>query len=124
MKLSELKVGQGKVDIDLEVKSKGEVRSFNKYGKDLRVCNAQVSDGESEMKFTLWNLDIDKLNVGDKFKLVNGYVSEFNGEKQLSTGKFGRIDTGKESESAPAAKSESKPKKPKKAETEIEEEEF
>lgn len=124
MKLSELKVGQGKVDIDLEVKSKGEVRSFNKYGKDLRVCNAQVSDGESEMKFTLWNLDIDKLNVGDKFKLVNGYVSEFNGEKQLSTGKFGRIDTGKESASAPAAKSESKPKKPKKAETEIEEEEF
>ncbi|MEI6731530.1 MAG: SOSS complex subunit B family protein [archaeon] len=116
MKLAELKSGQGKVDIDLEVKSKGEVRSFNKYGRDLKVANANVSDGESEIKFTLWNDDIDKINVGDKFKLVNGYVSEFNGERQLSTGKFGKIEVaGKESAADAEPNAEPKAKKVKKS---------
>ncbi|MBX4196231.1 DNA-binding protein [Candidatus Pacearchaeota archaeon] len=92
MKISELKSGQGKVDIEVTVKSKGDVRSFNKYGKDLRVCNLVVHDDTGEIKFSLWNNDIDKVNAGDKIKVSNGYVSEFNGEKQLTTGKFGSLE--------------------------------
>ena len=106
MKISELKAGQGKVDIEAEVKSKAETRTFNKYGRDLKVCNAVVSDDSGEIKLSLWNDDIDKVNVGDDIKITNGYVSEFNGEKQLTSGKFGKLEVvGKEDSSSGDEKS-------------------
>src|SRR3989344_3017164 len=92
MNISELKSRQGNVDVEVVVKSKEEPRSFNKYGRELRVCNVIVSDDSGEIKMSLWNDDVDKVKVGDKVKLTNGYVSEFNGEKQLTSGKFGKIE--------------------------------
>lgn len=92
MKLSELKPGQGKVDVEVVVKSKEDARSFNKYGRELRVANAIVSDDSGEIKLSLWNDEIDKVNIGDKLKITNGYVSEFNGQSQLTAGKFGKIE--------------------------------
>lgn len=91
MKIGELSAGQGKVNINLEVKSKDDVREFDKYGKKLRVCNAIVSDGQDDITLTLWNDDIEKVNVGQKIRIENGYVSEFQGKLQLSAGKFGKI---------------------------------
>lgn len=95
MKLSELKAGQGKVDIEVTVKSKAEPRVFQKFGKDLKVANAVVSDSSGEMQMSLWNDDVDKINVGDTLKITNGYVSEFNGSKQLTSGKFGKLEVVK-----------------------------
>ena len=115
MKVSELKVGQGKVDIDLVVKSKSETRTFNKYGRDLRVANVVCADAEGgEIKVSLWNDDCDKVNVGDSIKIVNGYVSEFNGEKQLSSGKFGKIEVAGKTESGSVEKDKNTAEKPKK----------
>lgn len=92
MKISDLKVGQGKVDVEGVVSKIGEIRSFNKFGKDLRVANAILtSDGEN-ITLSLWNDEIDKVKDGAKIKVSNGYVSEFNGTKQLSAGKFGKIE--------------------------------
>lgn len=92
VKVSDLKAGQGKVDIEVVVKSKAEPRTFNKYGRDLRVANAVVGDESGEISLSLWNDDIDKINAGNKVKITNGYVSEFNGQKQLTSGKFGKIE--------------------------------
>ena len=92
MKVSELRAGQGKVDVEVVVKSKEDARSFNKYGRELRVANAIVSDDSGEVKLSLWNDEIDKVNVGDTLKITNGYVSEFNGQIQLTAGKFGKIE--------------------------------
>ena len=41
---------------------------------------------------TLWNEDVDKVNAGDKIHLQNGLCSEFKGEIQISSGKFGKIE--------------------------------
>lgn len=90
--ISDLKAGEGKVNIEAEVKSLDEPRVFNKYGKELKVANAIVSDETGEIKLVLWNQDIEKVKVGSKIKVVNGYVNEFNGEKQLTSGKFGKIE--------------------------------
>lgn len=92
MKLKELKGGQGKVDVLVEVKSKGDVKVMNKYGKDLKLANAVVSDDSGDIALTLWNDDADKVKVGDKIKISNGYVSEFNGKLQLTSGKFGKLE--------------------------------
>jgi replication factor A1 len=108
MNVKDLKPGQGKVDIQLLVKSVSDIRSFNKYGKELRVASAAASDESgAEIKVSLWNDDIKKVNTGDTIQITNGYVSEFNGEKQLSAGKFGKIEvvSGSSASSTPAKSS-------------------
>ena len=92
MKISELKSGQGKANVEATVKSVEEPREINKFGREIRVANAIVADGSGEIKLTLWNQDIDKVKAGSKVKVSNGYVNEFNGELQLTSGKFGKLE--------------------------------
>ena len=92
MQLSELRPRHGKVDIEAEVTEKGEVRTFDKFGKQGRVCNATIKDASGQIKLTLWNDEIDQVNVGDKVKITNGYVNEFQGEMQLTAGRFGKLE--------------------------------
>ena len=91
-KISELKVGQGQVNVQGTIKNIGDTRAFNKYGKDLKVANAILEDESGSIKLSLWNDDITRIKNGDKIKITNGYVSEFNSEKQLSAGKMGKIE--------------------------------
>ena len=91
-KVSELRSGQGNVNVVGTIKEKAETRTFNKYGKDLKVANAIFQDESGNIKLTLWNDDATLFNEGDKVKIINGYVSEFQGEKQLTSGKFGRME--------------------------------
>ncbi len=92
MTIAELKPRQGKVHLECVITSKKEVRSFERDGNQGRVCNASAKDSSGEIILVLWNDEIDKVNVGSKIKVVNGYVSEYQGEKQLSAGKFGKIE--------------------------------
>ena len=102
MAIKDLEVRQGNVDVVVEVIEKGEVREFEKFGKTGRVCNAKVKDESGEIKLSLWNEQIDQVNVGDKVHVTNGYVSEFQGEKQLTTGKFGKLEVVEKGGEAPA----------------------
>ncbi len=125
MKLIDLKAGQGKVDVEVVVKSMNPPRTFNKYGKDMKVANAIISDDSGEMTLSLWNDDADKVKVGDKVKVTNGYVSEFNGQKQLSSGKFGKLEVVNGSSHAHSSGEEKSEKKvSKKKAIEAEEMEF
>ncbi|MBS3123431.1 hypothetical protein J4437_02215 [Candidatus Woesearchaeota archaeon] len=92
MAIKDLKANSGNVDIVAEVVSKEEPRSFEKFGKKGQVCNAQLADATGKVKMTLWNDEIDTVKVGDKIHLQNGWCSEFKGEKQVSAGKFGKIE--------------------------------
>jgi replication factor A1 len=91
VKITDLKVGQGKVDIEVEVISISEVREFSKFGREGRVATARVKDDSGEIDLTLWNESIDETSVGDRVKIENGYVSEFQGNPQLTAGKFGTL---------------------------------
>lgn len=90
--ISELNAGQGNVDVEGTVNEVGEKRTFNKFGKELTVVNAMLKDDSGSIKLSLWNEDADRFKEGDKIKIINGYVTEFQGEKQLTSGKFGRIE--------------------------------
>ena len=92
MKISELTIRQGNVDVEGTIKEMGEVKTFDKFGKELRVADAALEDDSGTIKLSLWNDDIDKFKQGDKVKITNGYVNEFQGEKQLTSGKFGKIE--------------------------------
>lgn len=92
MEIKDVQANQGNIDIVAEIAEKEEPRSFEKFGKTGRVCNAKLKDASGEIKLTLWNEDIDKVNVGDKIHLQNGWCSEYKGERQLSSGKFGKLE--------------------------------
>ena len=100
MQVKDLQVKQGKVDITLDVVDIGEPREFEKFGKAGRVATAIAKDESGDIKITLWNDDINKIKPGDKIKITNGYVSEWQGEKQLSTGKFGTLEVTGEGKAA------------------------
>ena len=92
MLINELQPGPANGEITAIFSEKSSIREFDKFGKKGRVCNAILEDGSGSITLTLWNDEIESLNVGDKVKLSNGWVSEFRGEKQISTGKFGQIE--------------------------------
>ena len=108
MQIKDLQPRQGKVDIVIEVIEKGDTREFEKFGRKGRVCSAKAKDASGEIVLSLWNEQIDQVNIGDTIKITNGYVSEFQGEKQLTTGKFGKLEIT--SKGTPAA--EEKEEKP------------
>jgi len=56
------------------------------------VCNAKIKDDSGEITLTLWNDEIEKVNVGNKIKIFNGYVNEWQGILQLTVGKFGKLE--------------------------------
>lgn len=91
MKISELTIRQSNVDVNGVITEMGEVRTFDRFGKELKVANAVLKDDSGSIKLTLWNDDTN-LKEGDKVKVLNGYVNEFQGEKQLTAGKFGKIE--------------------------------
>lgn len=93
MNISDLKAGASNVDVEAVVAEKDEPREVvTKYGKRLNVCNAILKDDTGSIAISLWGDSIDMVNVGDRVKITNGYVNEFRGTPQLSTGKYGKIE--------------------------------
>ncbi len=91
MKISELKAGTGKVEIEAEVVSIETPREINKMGRTLRVANAELKDDSGTISLVLWNDQIEKVSVGMKVKIENGYVNEWQNKAQLTLGKFGTL---------------------------------
>ena len=92
MKISELSPGTGNVNLEAEVVKVEEPREINKYGRKLRVANVTIKDDSGEMTLVLWNDEIDKVKEGCKIKLENAYVNEWQGNSQLTLGKFGKME--------------------------------
>jgi len=91
LKVSELKPKTAIPEIELEIISKGEVREFANERGSGKVASAAGKDDTGEIKVSLWNEQIDQVEEGKKIKIENGWCSEYNGEKQVSTGKFGKL---------------------------------
>ncbi|MFQ6073779.1 MAG: hypothetical protein ACE5KC_01035 [Candidatus Bathyarchaeia archaeon] len=50
-----------------------------------------MSDDTGKIKLTLWNDQIDQVNVNDSIKVENGYITTFRGEMQLNVGRYGKL---------------------------------
>lgn len=92
MKINELQPRQGRVELEATVIKKGQAREFKKETNSGKVCTVRVKDDTGEIDVTLWNDQIDLVDEGDTIRIANGYVGEWQGEKQLSTGKFGTLE--------------------------------
>jgi replication factor A1 len=94
--IKDLQDGQKRVSIEAKVVEKSEVREVKSKFKDetYRIVDAVVADETGSIKLTLWNDQINMVNVGDNIKIENGYITSFKGEIQLNVGKFGKLTVG------------------------------
>lgn len=92
MQIKDLKPKQGNVDIVVDVVDVGSPREFQKFGKPGKVSTAVAKDETGDIKLSLWNEDAERIKAGDKVHLTNGYVNEWQGEMQLTTGRLGKLE--------------------------------
>lgn len=93
MAIKDLQAGQGNVNIVLTVDEVGNQREFQKFGKPGRVATAKAhDDNQDNIQITLWNDEIDAIKNGDKVQITNGYVKEWQGNLQITSGKMGKIE--------------------------------
>ncbi len=91
--IRDLQNGMKRVSVEAKVVEKGDPREVRSRFKDetYRIVDAVVADETGSIKLTLWNEQINQVNVGDNVKIDNGYVTSFKGELQLNVGKFGTL---------------------------------
>jgi replication factor A1 len=91
--IKDLADGMKRVNVEGQVVEKGDPREVKSRYKDetYRIVDAVIADESGSIKLTLWNEQIEQVNVGDKVKIENGYVTSFKGETQLNVGKFGKL---------------------------------
>ncbi len=96
MDIKDLHDGMKRVSVAATVVEKGDPREVKSKFKDetYRIVDAVVADESGSIKLTLWNEQIEQVNVGDKIQIENGYVTSFKGETQLNVGKFGKLTIG------------------------------
>ncbi|MBI3052388.1 hypothetical protein HYY74_08115 [Candidatus Woesearchaeota archaeon] len=90
--VKDLVAKQGNVELELEIVELGMMREFSKFGNVGKVLTAVAQDKTGKINLTLWNEQTDLVKVGDKVRLTNGYVNEWQGEKQLTTGRNGTLE--------------------------------
>lgn len=93
MKIKDLKDGMKGVEVEGKVVEKTGPREVISRYKDqvYRVANAVISDDTGNIKLTLWNDQIEQVNVNDNVKIEKGYITSFRGEIQLNVGKYGKL---------------------------------
>jgi replication factor A1 len=92
MKISELRPGMKRVELQGRITEIGEVREvMTKFGEPGRVATAVLEDDSGTIKLSLWNETIDTVSVNSTVKIENGYVTSFRGETQLNVGRYGKL---------------------------------
>jgi replication factor A1 len=91
--IKDLREGMKRVNVEAKIVEKGNPREVTSRFKDetYRVADARIADETGSIKLTLWNEQIDQVNVNDNVKIENGYVTSFRGEVQLNVGKYGKL---------------------------------
>ena len=94
MKINELKSNSNFDEIVLKVVEKKEPRKvMTRYGGTARVCDVVGEDEEgNKIQITLWNDEIDMVEENEKIRIKDGWVKEWNGDLQISTGRKGKIE--------------------------------
>ncbi|MHA1378879.1 MAG: single-stranded DNA-binding protein [Candidatus Helarchaeota archaeon] len=92
--VDDLRPGLRAINIKIKCNSKNEEREVTsrKTGESLRVTEALVGDETGSLYLTLWNDDIDKMEVDHIYKLKNVYTTVFKGSLRLNLGKYGNFE--------------------------------
>jgi replication factor A1 len=71
----------------IEKPGKRQVRT--RWGAPAFVSNVLITDDTGSIRLSLWNHQIDTVNVGDEIDIRGGHVAQYAGNPQLRIGKRG-----------------------------------
>ncbi len=94
MRIRDLRA-EAKIDsLELIIKEKGSSRDFSsRTGSKGNVCDAKAVDDENqEVSVSLWNDEIERVQVNDRIRITNGWAREWRGNLQVSAGRFGKLE--------------------------------
>ena len=93
MDVEQLRPYQKKVNITVKALRKNEVREVTSKLDDSthKVTEAVVGDSTGTVLLTLWDDDIEKVENGKSYEVVNGYTSLFKNSLRLNIGRYGEL---------------------------------
>jgi replication factor A1 len=93
LKINELRDGMRKINIEANVIEKSDAREVRSRwtNETYRVADATIEDETGTITLTLWNEQVEQVNVGDRVKIENGYIKSFRDMLQLNSGKYGTL---------------------------------
>jgi ssDNA-binding replication factor A large subunit len=94
MKVTDLKANNNFDEIVLKIVEKDEPREITSmYRGTVKVCNMVGEDEDGErIQLTLWNKEIEMVDLNDTVKISDGWVKEWDNKLQISTGRNGKIE--------------------------------
>lgn len=91
MKINEIKRGMSNISLKAKVIDISEIRSVQtRFGK-RNVADALLEDETGQISMSLWQDQINQVNVGDTISITGAFVTEFRGKLQLNVPKSGKI---------------------------------
>jgi len=61
-------------------------------GTTKKVRNGQLKDGTGEIAIVLWGDEVELVAEGDKIRIIDGWVKDYQGRPQISLGRTGRLE--------------------------------
>ncbi len=92
MKAADVKPGMRNIDLNVEVIEKGDVHTFQKDDGEGRVATAVCRDSSGKVKVSLWDDEIDKVDVGDNIRIESGYSRLFKDKVHVNVGRYGELE--------------------------------
>ena len=102
--IRDLRSGMNHVNLKARILEVAEPRRvITRYGNYANVAKALIADETGTIKLCLWNEQIYSVSVGDTVQIGNARTSTFRGERQLTLGIKGVLNSaeGIESQMAP-----------------------
>lgn len=88
MKISELEPKSKVVNLVGEIQS---LEDASETPNGVKVQEGILVDSSGQVKLSLWQEEVGLFKQGDKVIINTGWCKEFEGELQVSTGKFGKM---------------------------------
>ena len=86
-------VGSGKAYVGVGLRRnmpKGDDRESR--GPEKKVRNGKVKDASGEIALVLWGSEVELVVEGDKVRIVEGWVKDYQGKPQISLGRSGKLE--------------------------------
>ena len=80
------------VSVEGKISAKSEPRSVRTRYGPRSVADAEIEDETGKINLTLWEQQINSVNVGDLVSINGAYVTEFNNQLQLNIPRSGIIE--------------------------------
>ena len=92
MKINEIKLGMSVVSMEGKIIAKSEPRSVRTRFGPRSVADAELEDETGTIKLSLWEQQIDLVDVGDIVKINGAYITQFSNQLQLNIPRAGVLE--------------------------------